>query len=118
MYSRYVLKRWKEIEADPTSAEKFFFCFAYRRWSTFLATSPIEELTAVRAKIYIAQGTVDTAVNPASADVLYAQLIAKNKQVSYDRVEGANHSFRIKDKPKTDGWHELFERISKWFMQA
>jgi pimeloyl-ACP methyl ester carboxylesterase len=115
---QYVLNRWKEIAADPTSAEKFFFGFAYRRWSTFLAASPIEELTAVQAKMYIAQGTADTAVDPASADVLYAQLIAKNKQVTYDRVEGANHSFRIKDRPKTDGWQELFERISKWFMQA
>jgi pimeloyl-ACP methyl ester carboxylesterase len=113
---QYVLARWKEIEVDPTSMEKFFFGFAYRRWSTFLASSPIEELSAGRAKIYIAQGTADKAVDPVSADALYAQLVAKNKQVIYDRVEGANHSFRIKDKPKTDGWQELFERIAKWFV--
>ena len=115
---RYVLDKWKDIQADPMNSEKFFFGFAYRRWSTFLATSPIEELAAVRAKIYIAQGTGDKAVDPASADALYAQLVAKNKQVIYDRVEGANHSFRIKDKPKVDGWQELFERIAKWFIQA
>jgi pimeloyl-ACP methyl ester carboxylesterase len=115
---KYVVDKWKEIESDPTSAEKFFFGFAYRRWATFLAASPIEELSAVRAKIYIAQGTADTAVDPSSADSLYAQLIAKNKQVTYDRVEGANHSFRIKDRPKTDGWQELFERIAKWFVGA
>lgn len=113
---RYVVDKWKEIEADPMSSEKFFFGFAYRRWSTFLATSPIEELATVRAKIYIAQGTEDKAVAPTSADALYAQLVAKNKQVIYDRVEGANHSFRIKDKPKVDGWQELFERIAKWFI--
>lgn len=114
----YVLDKWKEIEADPMSADKFFFGFAYRRWSTFLASSPIEELSAARAKIYIAQGTEDKAVEPTSADALYAQLVAKNKQVVYDRVEGANHSFRIKDKPKVDGWQELFERIAKWFAQT
>lgn len=112
---QYVLDEWKAIQADPTSAEKFFFGFAYRRWSSFLATSPIEELSQTRAKIYIAQGTADRAVDPASADLLYAQLLAKNRQVTYDHVEGANHSFRIKDKPKTDGWQELFERIDKWF---
>lgn len=115
---QYVLDEWKAIQADPTSAEKFFFGFAYRRWSSFLASSPIEELSAAQAKIYIAQGTADKAVDPASADLLYAQLIAKNKQVIYDRVENANHSFRIKDKPKVDGWQELFERISKWFAQT
>ena len=112
---QYVLNEWKAIQADPTNAEKFFFGFAYRRWSSFLASSPIEELSRVQAKIYIAQGTADKAVEPASADLLYAQLIAKNKQVIYDRVENANHSFRINDKPKVDGWQELFERIAEWF---
>jgi pimeloyl-ACP methyl ester carboxylesterase len=115
---QFVVNKWKEIEADPMSAEKFFFGFAYRRWSSFLATSPIEELSAVRARIYLAQGTADVAVDPISADTLYAQLLAKNKQVFYDRVENANHSFRIKDKPRTDGWQELFERIGKWFAQT
>lgn len=115
---QFVLNKWKEIEADPMSAEKFFFGFAYRRWSSFLVTSPIEELSSVRAKIYVAQGTADTVVDPISADTLYAQLVAKNKQVFYDRVENANHSFRIKDNPKTDGWQELFERIGKWFAQT
>lgn len=115
---QFVLDKWKDIQTDPGSAEKFFFGFAYRRWSTFLTSSPIEELSATRARIYIAQGTLDKAVDPTSADALYAQLAAKNKQVFYDRVEGANHSFRIKDKPKTDGWQELFERIANWFAQA
>lgn len=112
---QYVLDSWKEIEADPSNADKFFFGFAYRRWSTFLTTSPIEELSQVKAKIYIAQRTEDKAVDPTSADTLYAQLAAKNKQVIYNRVAGANHSFRIKDQPKTDGWQELFERIAEWF---
>lgn len=113
----YVLDSWKQIQADPLNAEKFFFGFAYRRWSTFLTSSPIEELSRVQAKIYIAQGIEDKAVDPTSADALYAQLVAQNKPVIYDRVMGANHSFRIKDDPKIDGWQELFERIGKWFVQ-
>lgn len=115
---RYVLGRWQEIQADPSSADKFFFGFAFRRWATFLASSPMEELSRTRAKVYIAQGTADRAVDPTSADVLYAHLAAKNKQVLYDRVEGANHSFRIKERPKVDGWRELFDRIAEWFMRS
>ncbi|MET0625441.1 MAG: alpha/beta fold hydrolase [Pyrinomonadaceae bacterium] len=114
---QYVLDKWREIEAEPTSSEKFFFGFAYRRWATFLASSPIAELSAARAKIYVAQGTADVAVDPTSADALFAHLISGNKPVTYDRVEGANHSFRIKDKPKTDGWRELIERVSEWFLR-
>lgn len=112
---QFVLDNWKDVQADPLNAVKFFFGFAYRRWSSFLASSPVEELSRTRAKIYIAQGTEDKAVDPASAELLYAQLLAKNRQVTYDRVEQANHSFRIKDNPKVDGWQELFERIEKWF---
>lgn len=114
---QFVLDKWKDIRADPGNAEKFFFGFAYRRWSTFLAASPIEELSRVRSKIYIAQGTADKAVDPTSADALYAQLVARNKPVVYDRVTGGNHSFRIKDEPKTNGWQELFERIARWFTE-
>jgi hypothetical protein len=40
----------------------------------------------------------------ASAHALFAHLVSKNKQVTYDRVQGANNSFMIKDKPKSDGW--------------
>ncbi len=65
----YVLSQWREIQAEPMSAEKFFFGFSYRRWSTLLAASPIEELKKAFAKIYLAQGLDDEAVVPESSDV-------------------------------------------------
>lgn len=113
---RHVLDKWRAIQADPQSTEKLFFGFAYRRWSSFLASSPIEELTSARAKIYLAQGADDDAVDPASSDALDAHLRAQGKELVYDRVAGANHSFRIKDKPGVDGWQQQMERIVKWFL--
>lgn len=113
---RHVLDKWRAIQADPQSTEKLFFGFAYRRWSSFLASSPMEELTPVRAKIYLAQGTDDDAVDPASGDALDAHLRAKGKELVYDRVAGANHSFRLKDSPSVDGWQQQMERIVKWFL--
>jgi predicted esterase len=115
---KFLLDKWQAIQVDPTSAEKFFFGFAYRRWSTFLVSSPIDELLNTSAKIYIAQGAEDQAVDPASSDALYAQLLAKGKQAVYDRVEGANHSFNINSSPKTDGWKELHKRIVMWFLES
>jgi pimeloyl-ACP methyl ester carboxylesterase len=115
---QYLLSQWREIQADPLSAEKFFFGFAYRRWATFLASSPIEELTQVKARIYLAQGLDDDAVNPVTSDLLYAQLKAHGKQVVYDRVEGADHSFNIKGKPQVNGWQEQLDRTIKWFFQS
>lgn len=112
---QFVVDKWKEIQADPQNDKKFFFGFAFRRWSTFLASSPMEELSNVSAKIYLAQGVDDKAVDPASADALYAHLLAKGRSVIYDRVDGANHSFRLKDQPQRDGWEELFKRLADWF---
>ena len=115
---KYVLDQWREIQADPQSTEKLFFGFAYRRWSTFLASSPMETLNDVRANIYIAQGTADDAVEPVTSDMLVAQLQARGKRVVYDRVEGADHSFNVKSKPEINGWQAQMERIIKWFLTS
>lgn len=114
---KYLLDQWQAIQSDPMSAEKLFFGFAYRRWSTFLASSPLEELMQVSAKIYLAQGTEDEAVVPTSSDVLYTQLRAHGKQSVYDRVDGADHSFNLKANPQTNGWHEQLNRIVIWFLK-
>jgi len=113
---KYVLEQWQAIQAEPLSTEKFFFGFAYRRWSSLLASSPLEELSRVRAKIYLAQGVDDDAVDVASGDALFAQLQAHGKQLVYDRVEGADHSFNIKGKQEINGWQEEFVRIVAWYL--
>jgi hypothetical protein len=56
-------------------------------------------------------------VDPASADVLAAQLLARGKDVVYDRVEGADHSFKRKGTPDVDGWQEELGRIVTWFLR-
>lgn len=114
---KYVLDEWQKIQADPLSTEKLFFGFAYRRWSSFLASSPMEELSEARANIYVAQGTEDHAVEPVTSDMLVAQLRARGKRITYNRVEGADHSFNLKGKPEVNGWQEQIGRIVKWFLQ-
>jgi pimeloyl-ACP methyl ester carboxylesterase len=113
---KYVLDEWKKIQQDPMSTEKHFFGFPYRYWSTFLASSPIEILPKVDAEIYIAQGTQDNAVDPASADLLYGHLLARGKRPTYDRIEGAGHSFDFSGEPTRDGWGDAHQRIVKWFL--
>jgi len=78
---KYVIDEWRKIQSEPTSAEKFFFGFAYRRWATLLSASPMEELKESSAKIYLAQGVEDQDVDVASADALYAHLQTQGKQV-------------------------------------
>jgi pimeloyl-ACP methyl ester carboxylesterase len=111
----YVVDQWTAIAQDPTSADKTFLGFAYRRWATFLSSSPWTELASGGQRIYLAQGMADDAVDLRSADVLYAQLLAAGRTVTYDRVPRADHSFTA---PGTaDGWRTLMDRIAGWFVR-
>ncbi len=113
---RVFLALWDDVLADSMSAEKLFLGHPNRRWFTFLRSSPARELTSVDARIYIAQGMEDAAVDPESADMLYAELLALGKDVTYDRIPGAGHSFAVKDRPSENGWQMLLERVARWYL--
>jgi pimeloyl-ACP methyl ester carboxylesterase len=110
------LALWDDVLADSMSAEKLFLGHPYRRWFTFLRSSPIQELTPVDARIYLAQGSEDASVDPESADVLFAALEALGKDVTYDRVAGASHSFAVKGRPNENGWQLLLSRVVDWYL--
>lgn len=112
------LGEWRVVLADPMSAEKSFLGHPYRRWTTFLASSPLEELQRFDGAVFIGQGMADTAVLPASADVLYAQLLSRGKRVAYERVEGADHSFNSKgpDGKPVEGWTSIWSKVMDWFL--
>lgn len=110
------LALWDDVLADSMSAEKLFLGHPYRRWTTFVRSSPMEELASVNARIYIAQGLEDVSVDPESADVLFAQMKALGKDVTYDRVAGAGHSYTAKDRPSENGWQKLLGRVVEWYL--
>ncbi|MBS1707374.1 MAG: alpha/beta fold hydrolase [Armatimonadetes bacterium] len=112
-----ILKMWDDVLADPDSATKLFLGHPYRRWSSFLATSPVEELARFKGRVFIGQGSEDKAVDVSSADVLYAQLKSRGHNVTYDRVAGADHGFaQPAEKPGT-GWATELKRVWDWFVK-
>ncbi len=113
----YLVSEWKKVLAEPESTDKLFLGHPYRRWSSFLSTSPMEELSKFKGQIYIGQGLEDTNVEPSSSDVLYAQLLARGKQVTYDRLSGLTHIFSTKDDLKNSGWPIEMKRVLDWFLK-
>jgi dipeptidyl aminopeptidase/acylaminoacyl peptidase len=114
-----VYEEWRKIQADPESTTKFWLGHPYRRWSSFLKHSVAEEVLRSKAKIYLAQGTEDTSVMVAAHDVVVAELRARGRDVTAERVEGADHGFRLKNAaqggpPKE--MQEMFGRILAWFL--
>lgn len=113
-----LLDSWKEVLADPESAEKMFLGHPYRRWTSFLASSPVEELGKTKARVFIAQGTADNAVDVSSFDLLQAQLLSRGRDVTAKRVDGADHSFNRTgaDGKRIDGWTEIWSEVLGWYL--
>ena len=46
-----------------------------------------------------------------SADALYAQLIARGKDVTYDRLAGCDHAFCTPEDKNGEGWLREMKRL-------
>ncbi|MGH9769543.1 MAG: hypothetical protein ACREAB_19125 [Blastocatellia bacterium] len=77
-----IYDEWAKTRKDPESISKFWLGHPYRRWSSFLKHSVIEELLRTKARIYLAQGTLDTSVSVKAHDVLVAELRARGRDVT------------------------------------
>lgn len=111
----YLKDQWNNILAEPNNTEKKFWGFTYLRWSSFLRTSVMEELSGYNGKILLLQGTSDQAVYSETATIAYTTLLTKGKNIELQLIENADHSFNILDKPETDGWRLVIEKIMEWF---
>lgn len=112
-----VLSEWAKIQADPDSISKFWMGHPYRRWSTFLRSSSLEDLLGCTARAYIVQGSEDTSVPVISFDVMRAELAARNRKVLAERIEGADHGLRIQTQAGVqDELPAVLERIMNWFL--
>ncbi len=110
-------KQWQEIQTDPMSTEKFAWGHPYRRWSTFLATSPIEQFSKTKAKILLVQGTKDTAVWPTTVDIAEAELRAKGKDLTVIRIENGDHGFARAGFTHVDSFKSVFKQMLDWFLK-
>ncbi|ANM30227.1 hypothetical protein ABI59_12515 [Acidobacteria bacterium Mor1] len=110
------LEDWNRVLEDPTATDKFILGHSHLRWSSFTRSSPVEAILETDARVFIAQGTADTNSLPASAEVLYAELLARGRDVTYERVEGGDHAFMTADDTTGKGWFETIGKAMEWFL--
>jgi len=113
---REVYETFAEIQADPDSILRFAWEHPFRRWSSFLATSTLDELLRSQAQVYIAHGSDDRTIPIAAFEVLRAELIRHGRKITAERFEGADHSFYVKDYSVDPPMSEIFKRIIIWLM--
>ena len=109
------LNDWQKVLDNPKAHNKFILGHSHLRWSTFMSSSPVEAILKSNARVFIAQGTEDTNSLPASAKVLYAELLARGRDVTYLEIEGADHAF-MKPDDNGDGWLETNAKAVDWFL--
>ncbi len=109
-----LLKVWRNILANPFSTRDKFWVFTYLRWSSFLSTSVINELTHYKGNVYIVQGTDDKNVFPESAKILYTALLAQGVNVKLDMIQGVDHSFLKKNNHSS--WEDVILKITNWWL--
>lgn len=109
-----VYDEWARILAKPDSVDDFWMGHPYRRWSSFLKTSVIDELKRSKAKVYLAHGTADEADSVIGFDVMRAELLAGGRDVTAERVEGGDHGFGVNGQ---SGIASVLGNVLEWFLR-
>jgi len=111
-----VYRQAAEIAADPQSVTKMAWGHTFKRWSSFFRLSPVAELKKSRARVYLAYGTADQSVPVESNDLARAELFAAGRDLTCERIVGADHGYR---KPGDEGYRgmdEVLGRVVAWFL--
>jgi pimeloyl-ACP methyl ester carboxylesterase len=114
-----IYDEWAKIQKDPESTSRFWLGHPYRRWSSFLKHSVTEELLRTKARLYVAAGVRDAVIPIAAHDMLVAALRAQGRDVTAERLEGADHGFQTEDMPKNGppaGLQAILGRVLEWFL--
>jgi pimeloyl-ACP methyl ester carboxylesterase len=113
-----VYATWREILADPENATKTEWGHSYRRWSSFLAESPLDHLLATSARVFVAYGTEDASSPTVSNDVLRAELVRRERDVIVERRIGEDHGFsKPGDPPGPGGMSSVMRHLVSWFRE-
>jgi dienelactone hydrolase len=108
---------WAAITAD-SDGTTLFWGHPHRRWSSFLATSPLDGLRASAAKVYLAYGTEDTASPAVSGDVMAAELTRLGRDVTVERRLGDDHGFGGNGHGHSEGFRDVFGHVLDWWLGA
>jgi len=109
-----VFDQWARILTKPDSVDDFWMGHPYRRWSSFLRSSVLDELKRGKAKVYLAHGTADEADSVVGFDVMRAELLAAGRDVTAQRIDGGDHGLGT---PAQPGPAKVFANVVEWFLR-
>ncbi len=105
------LAGWQSMARHPMAISPLYMGHPARYWTTFKTSSPIENLRKSQAKVYIIQGTTDSASPVESADQLAAELTVEGREYVYDRVTGGDHGLTVNGEQR---FNEIWAKAFDW----
>lgn len=105
-----------EINADPKSTSKFAWGHTYLRWSSFFLQSSADNLLHSHARVYLGNGMRDNSTPILSTEVMYAQLRAQGRDVTFRRIPLGGHSL-VPDNASYEDSQKEFDAVKTWFEQ-
>lgn len=112
-----VYQKWQKIKEDPHSITKTAWGHPFNRWSSFLASSTLDDLLHCKTKAYLVQGTADQTFPITSFDAMRAELASQGRDAVFERIDGANHGLAIgTGKTAKEEMPNILSRIMIWFL--
>src|SRR5262249_58584058 len=111
-----ILQGWAAVRAEPDSTAKFIWGHPYRRMASFLSASTTDALLRSTARIYLAHGTADDKVPIVAFDVLQAELLARGRDVTAERIDGADHGLNRAGQSMPQGMRAVMDHAISWFL--
>jgi pimeloyl-ACP methyl ester carboxylesterase len=106
----------QDVQRRPGSVKRFAWGHPYRRWSSFLGTSVLDELLRSSAKVRIVHGMRDSVVPVSAAKMLYAELLRRGRHVVVDFRVAAAHNLASKTEGAPKAMLDAFGSTLKWFL--
>lgn len=110
------LEKIKEIYQNPEETNKQFAGHSYKRWASFGATIPFEELRKLRIPIYMLVGTGDDNSPVLGLDYVLLDFIRLGKtNLQYETCVGCDHWLNLTtENESVNYFDEYLEKILLW----
>lgn len=104
----------RDVNKNPTSADKFFAGHPYKRWSSFFKADATADLLKSSAAVYLVSGMQDHSVPIRSTERAWTSLLVAGRDVTFRRVPGADHGLMSEKHPDMKAVAGEYAAIFDW----
>ncbi len=102
------------IAADPDSIARLAWGHPFRRWSSFLRGSTLDDLRNNAAELYLAHGGADANVPIQGFEALVAGLAERGDRARIVRIAGGDHGLNAPDQTSPQGLLATLDAVVAW----